>query len=238
MCLSFRQMEQTLYLEVLLCVYLAIYLLLLIKYMRDVGFDFLGWVLRTTVSVQAERQAVNTTVQGSAADIVKTATVNIQRRLEAFSSVIKSHGHLESSFQRDKTGMVASSLHTRSRFSVLLMFKKKKAWKRLVPLGLGVGRVLFPDSGKWVFKGQKSHQEGGIMSVQQTKANVTRTETLVTSEWILQRLAVRVHVWCGLWCHQRVVQKREGGTEQKLWLQRQWKNWVGRLLVPKIHFFG
>ncbi|KAL2311304.1 hypothetical protein Nmel_003004 [Mimus melanotis] len=52
----------------------------------------------------AERQAVNTTVQGSAADIVKTATVNIQRRLEAFSSVIKSHGHLENSFPRDKTG--------------------------------------------------------------------------------------------------------------------------------------
>ncbi|KAM7064790.1 DNA polymerase theta isoform 4-T5 [Acridotheres tristis] len=52
----------------------------------------------------AERQAVNTTVQGSAADIVKTATVNIQRRLEAFSSVIKSHGHLESSVPRDKTG--------------------------------------------------------------------------------------------------------------------------------------
>ncbi|NXS16802.1 DPOLQ polymerase, partial [Mystacornis crossleyi] len=55
----------------------------------------------------AERQAVNTTVQGSAADIVKTATVNIQRRLEAFSSVIKSHGHLESSFQRDKTGRLS-----------------------------------------------------------------------------------------------------------------------------------
>ncbi|XP_035750497.1 DNA polymerase theta [Egretta garzetta] len=55
----------------------------------------------------AERQAVNTTVQGSAADIVKTATVNIQRRLEAFSSVIKSHGHLESSFRRDKTGRLA-----------------------------------------------------------------------------------------------------------------------------------
>uniref|UniRef100_A0A8V5FLY6 DNA-directed DNA polymerase n=1 Tax=Melopsittacus undulatus TaxID=13146 RepID=A0A8V5FLY6_MELUD len=52
----------------------------------------------------AERQAVNTTVQGSAADIVKTATVNIQRRLEAFSSVIKSHGHLESFLQRDQTG--------------------------------------------------------------------------------------------------------------------------------------
>ncbi|XP_047903549.2 DNA polymerase theta isoform X1 [Anser cygnoides] len=55
----------------------------------------------------AERQAVNTTVQGSAADIVKTATVNIQRRLEAFSSVIKSHGHLESSFQKDKTGRLS-----------------------------------------------------------------------------------------------------------------------------------
>ncbi|XP_053912171.1 DNA polymerase theta [Cuculus canorus] len=55
----------------------------------------------------AERQAVNTTVQGSAADIVKTATVNIQRRLEAFSSVVKSHGHLESSFQRHKTGRLA-----------------------------------------------------------------------------------------------------------------------------------
>ncbi|XP_071415940.1 DNA polymerase theta isoform X1 [Pithys albifrons albifrons] len=55
----------------------------------------------------AERQAVNTTVQGSAADIVKTATVNIQRRLEAFSSVIKSHGHLENSFQRDKTGRLS-----------------------------------------------------------------------------------------------------------------------------------
>ncbi|XP_018430571.1 PREDICTED: DNA polymerase theta-like, partial [Nanorana parkeri] len=42
----------------------------------------------------AERQAVNTTVQGSAADIVKTATVSIQRRLEAaFPSVPKSHGH-------------------------------------------------------------------------------------------------------------------------------------------------
>uniref|UniRef100_A0A672U7Z6 DNA polymerase theta n=1 Tax=Strigops habroptila TaxID=2489341 RepID=A0A672U7Z6_STRHB len=52
----------------------------------------------------AERQAVNTTVQGSAADIVKTATVNIQRRLEALSSVIKSHGHVESSLQRDQTG--------------------------------------------------------------------------------------------------------------------------------------
>ncbi|XP_054044367.1 DNA polymerase theta isoform X5 [Rissa tridactyla] len=62
----------------------------------------------------AERQAVNTTVQGSAADIVKTATVNIQRRLEAFSSVIKSHGHLESSFQRDKTGKLARKSNRRT----------------------------------------------------------------------------------------------------------------------------
>ncbi|XP_067402091.1 DNA polymerase theta [Emydura macquarii macquarii] len=52
----------------------------------------------------AERQAVNTTVQGSAADIVKTATVNIQRRLESFPTTMKSHGHLESSFQNDRTG--------------------------------------------------------------------------------------------------------------------------------------
>ncbi|XP_048797373.1 DNA polymerase theta [Lagopus muta] len=55
----------------------------------------------------AERQAVNTTVQGSAADIVKTATVNIQRRLEALSSVTKSHGHRENSFQRDNTGRLS-----------------------------------------------------------------------------------------------------------------------------------
>ncbi|XP_018101295.1 DNA polymerase theta isoform X2 [Xenopus laevis] len=42
----------------------------------------------------AERQAVNSTVQGSAADIVKTATVNIQKRLEeTFRSAPKSHEH-------------------------------------------------------------------------------------------------------------------------------------------------
>lgn len=104
---------------------------------------FWGWVLRTTLCVQAERQAVNTTVQGSAADIVKTATVNIQRRLEAFSSVFKSHGHLESSFQRDKTGMVASSLHTGARFSVSLMLIKKNQktnWKKMSAFGPRSGR--------------------------------------------------------------------------------------------------
>ncbi|KAJ8266319.1 hypothetical protein GJAV_G00129050 [Gymnothorax javanicus] len=46
------------------------------------------------IKSHAERQAVNTTVQGSAADIVKSATVGIQQRLEqAFSSIPKSHGH-------------------------------------------------------------------------------------------------------------------------------------------------
>ncbi|XP_068926104.1 DNA polymerase theta [Petaurus breviceps papuanus] len=53
----------------------------------------------------AERQAINTTVQGSAADIVKTATVNIQRRLETLPSVIRSHGHRESKLRGDRTGL-------------------------------------------------------------------------------------------------------------------------------------
>ncbi|KAK9955417.1 hypothetical protein ABG768_015297 [Culter alburnus] len=46
------------------------------------------------IKSHAERQAVNTTVQGSAADIVKLATINIQRRLEAaFLGVPSSHRH-------------------------------------------------------------------------------------------------------------------------------------------------
>ncbi|XP_013922440.1 PREDICTED: DNA polymerase theta-like [Thamnophis sirtalis] len=49
---------------------------------------------------QAERQAVNTIIQGSAADIVKAATVNIQTQLEALPSIVKSFGHLESSFPK------------------------------------------------------------------------------------------------------------------------------------------
>ncbi|XP_053561115.1 DNA polymerase theta [Bombina bombina] len=53
----------------------------------------------------AERQAVNTTVQGSAADIVKTATVNIQKRLEkTFPSMPKSHGHLVQTSLKGRTG--------------------------------------------------------------------------------------------------------------------------------------
>lgn len=40
---------------------------------------------------------MNTTVQGSAADIVKLATINIQRRLEAtFPEVLLSHQHYPS----------------------------------------------------------------------------------------------------------------------------------------------
>lgn len=54
----------------------------------------------------AERQAINTTVQGSAADIVKIATVNIQKQLETFRSTFKSHGHRESMLQNDRTGLL------------------------------------------------------------------------------------------------------------------------------------
>ncbi|XP_060054263.1 DNA polymerase theta [Erinaceus europaeus] len=54
----------------------------------------------------AERQAINTTVQGSAADIVKIATINIQKQLETFDSTFKSHGHQEGLIQNDKTGFL------------------------------------------------------------------------------------------------------------------------------------
>ncbi|XP_044525103.1 DNA polymerase theta [Gracilinanus agilis] len=57
----------------------------------------------------AERQAINTTVQGSAADIVKTATVGIQRRLEALPSVAPSHAHRESGLGGPSTGSFPSS---------------------------------------------------------------------------------------------------------------------------------
>ncbi|KAL4677733.1 hypothetical protein H8959_020407 [Pygathrix nigripes] len=54
----------------------------------------------------AERQAINTTVQGSAADIVKIATVNIQKQLETFHSTFKSHGHREGMLQSDRAGLL------------------------------------------------------------------------------------------------------------------------------------
>nr|XP_057917242.1 DNA polymerase theta [Doryrhamphus excisus] len=48
----------------------------------------------THIKAHAERQAVNTTVQGSAADIVKLATVNIQRRLQkTYPKAPLSHRH-------------------------------------------------------------------------------------------------------------------------------------------------
>ncbi|XP_070684106.1 DNA polymerase theta [Pempheris klunzingeri] len=48
----------------------------------------------THIRAHAERQAVNTTVQGSAADIVKLATVNIQKRLQkAYPAAPLSHQH-------------------------------------------------------------------------------------------------------------------------------------------------
>ncbi|XP_049641821.1 DNA polymerase theta [Suncus etruscus] len=53
----------------------------------------------------AERQAINTTVQGSAADVVKTATVNIQKQLEILHSTFKSHSHREAVLQSNRKGL-------------------------------------------------------------------------------------------------------------------------------------
>uniref|UniRef100_UPI0037E73ECB DNA polymerase theta n=1 Tax=Semicossyphus pulcher TaxID=241346 RepID=UPI0037E73ECB len=51
----------------------------------------------THIKAHAERQAVNTTVQGSAADIVKLATVNIQKRLrKTYPAAPLSHQHTHS----------------------------------------------------------------------------------------------------------------------------------------------
>ncbi|XP_074546756.1 DNA polymerase theta [Halichoeres trimaculatus] len=51
----------------------------------------------THIKAHAERQAVNTTVQGSAADIVKLATVNIQKRLrKMYPAAPLSHQHTHS----------------------------------------------------------------------------------------------------------------------------------------------
>nr|XP_046269231.1 DNA polymerase theta [Scatophagus argus] len=57
------------------------------------------------VKAHAERQAVNTTVQGSAADIVKIATVNIQKRLRtAYPSAPLSHRHTRSASSHRRAG--------------------------------------------------------------------------------------------------------------------------------------
>ncbi|KAG8014817.1 DNA polymerase theta [Nibea albiflora] len=58
----------------------------------------------TNSNSHAERQAVNTTVQGSAADIVKLATVNIQKRLrKTYPAAPLSHQHTASKHRRAGT---------------------------------------------------------------------------------------------------------------------------------------
>ncbi|KAM4603375.1 DNA polymerase theta [Polymixia lowei] len=64
----------------------------------------------------AERQAVNTTVQGSAADIVKLATANIQRRLrETYPAAPLSHQHTHSVSHRRRVG----TSHLRGAYFIL-----------------------------------------------------------------------------------------------------------------------
>ncbi|KAG7238374.1 hypothetical protein INR49_030881 [Caranx melampygus] len=59
----------------------------------------------THIKAHAERQAVNTTVQGSAADIVKLATVNIQKQLrKTFPAALLSHQHTHSASNRCRAG--------------------------------------------------------------------------------------------------------------------------------------
>uniref|UniRef100_A0A672JB02 DNA polymerase theta n=1 Tax=Salarias fasciatus TaxID=181472 RepID=A0A672JB02_SALFA len=65
---------------------------------------YLAGITSTNVHVKAhaERQAVNTTVQGSAADIVKLATINIQKRLrKTYPAAPLSHEHMSAG---DRTG--------------------------------------------------------------------------------------------------------------------------------------
>ncbi|XP_032417968.1 DNA polymerase theta [Xiphophorus hellerii] len=57
------------------------------------------------VKAHAERQAVNTTVQGSAADIVKLATINIQKRLrKTYPAAPLSHQHTHSAHGHRRIG--------------------------------------------------------------------------------------------------------------------------------------
>ncbi|XP_074486262.1 DNA polymerase theta isoform X1 [Sebastes fasciatus] len=59
----------------------------------------------THIKAHAERQAVNTTVQGSAADIVKLATVNIQKRLrKTYPAAPLSHQHAHSDTNHRRAG--------------------------------------------------------------------------------------------------------------------------------------
>lgn len=64
----------------------------------------------------AERQAVNTTVQGSAADIVKLATVNIQKQLrKIYPTAPRSHQHIPLVTQQHRT----CTSHLRGAYFVL-----------------------------------------------------------------------------------------------------------------------
>ncbi|XP_037530280.1 DNA polymerase theta [Nematolebias whitei] len=67
---------------------------------------YLAGITSTNVHIKAhaERQAVNTTVQGSAADIVKLATVNIQKRLrQTYPAAPLSHQHTAHNESRART---------------------------------------------------------------------------------------------------------------------------------------
>ncbi|XP_059194228.1 DNA polymerase theta [Centropristis striata] len=68
------------------------------------------------IKAHAERQAVNTTVQGSAADLVKLATVNIQKRLQkTYPAAPLSHQHTHSASKHRRVG----TSHLRGAYFVL-----------------------------------------------------------------------------------------------------------------------
>uniref|UniRef100_A0A7N5ZTI1 DNA-directed DNA polymerase n=1 Tax=Anabas testudineus TaxID=64144 RepID=A0A7N5ZTI1_ANATE len=75
----------------------------------------------THIKAHAERQAVNTTVQGSAADIVKLATVNIQKRLQkTYPAAPLSHQHTHSALPITVNNRCrAGTSHLRGAYFVL-----------------------------------------------------------------------------------------------------------------------
>ncbi|XP_013868724.1 DNA polymerase theta isoform X2 [Austrofundulus limnaeus] len=78
---------------------------------------YLAGITSTNVHIKAhaERQAVNTTVQGSAADIVKLATVNIQKRLrQTYPAAPLSHQHTA-----DRNACRAGSSQLRGAYFIL-----------------------------------------------------------------------------------------------------------------------